>query len=231
MNCEDSITAHEPPAMETKLYEDRHDAGRRLAPLLSGFAGAADTLVLGLPRGGVVVAYEIAEALDLPLDVLVVRKLGFPSHPEFAMGAIASGDVVVTNEEVLAQVAGSGEMLRRVMEEEKMELHRREEIFRHGRPMEDVRGKTVLLIDDGIATGATMRAAIQSLQQRRVKRCIAAVPVASPQACEEISGLADKVVCPLMPPNFRGVGQFYLNFEQTTDEEVIALVEQRMLTV
>jgi putative phosphoribosyl transferase len=217
--------------MALDLYEDRRDAGRRLAQLLTAHAGAPDTLVLGLPRGGVVVAHAVAKALGLPLDVLVVRKLGLPSQPEVAMGAIATGDVLVTNAAVLQDIPNARDIVQRVMEEELEELHRREKTYRGHRPIEDVARKTVLLIDDGMATGATMRAALLSLRQRQVRRCIVAVPVAAPQACMEIRKMADEVVCPLTPTDFRGVGQFYQDFEQTTDAEVLALLEDLSLKV
>lgn len=202
------------------IYRHRRDAGQRLVPLLAEFAAAPDTVVLGLPRGGVPVAREIASALDLPLDVLVVRKLGCPGQPEYAMGAIASGGILVTNESFVESVPNAAALLRECQLREEVELRRRESLFRGEHPALAVAGKTVLLVDDGMATGSTMRAALLSLQQRHARRLIAVIPVAAPDALREIARVADDVICPLTPAGFRGVGQFYADFQQTSDEEV-----------
>lgn len=209
-----------------RLYRDRADAGRRLAELLSSYAGRPDLLVLALPRGGVPVAWEVARALGAPLDVFVVRKLGLPGHPELAMGAIASGGVVVLNEEVLKRYNVPGEVVDRVAAEERSELERREKAYRGDRPPPEIRGRTVILVDDGLATGATMRAAARAVRKLGPKRLVVAVPVAAPDVCEELRAEVDEIVCAMTPASFQAVGQWYETFDQTTDEEVRSLLER-----
>lgn len=205
------------------MLVDRRQAGRLLAQELAQYRGQRDVIVLGLPRGGVPVAYEVAQALDAPLDVFIVRKLGFPGHEEYAMGAIASGGVRVMN----ADVAGmhiAQDVIDAVTAREQTELARRERLYRGDRPPLALADRTVILVDDGLATGSTMRAAVQAVRQQRPRRLVVAVPVAAAATCTELRADADEVVCTLTPEPFRAVGVWYRNFEQTSDEEVHALL-------
>jgi len=211
---------------EPKTFPDREKAGRWLAGLLGDYRGDAGTIVLALPRGGVPVAAGIARELGLPLDLLMVRKLGFPDYPEVAMGAIASGGVTVLNDWPDLSSGGLRAALERVTRYEQEELERRESVYRTARPALPVKGKTVIVVDDGLATGATMRVAVEALRRRGVKRCVVAVPVGSDSACARLREVADELVCALVPPDFRGVGQFYEDFRQTTDAEVIHYLKQ-----
>jgi predicted phosphoribosyltransferase len=206
------------------LFVDRREAGRRLAVRLRSYAGP-DTLVLALPRGGVPVGYEVARALEVPLDVFVVRKLGLPGHPEMAMGAIASGGIPLLNDNLVQYLGLSPELVDEVVEQEREELERRELEYRGTESPPDVRGRTVILIDDGLATGSTMLAAIEALRKLGPARIVVAVPVASPQACEALAREADDVVCAATPQPFHAVGLWYDDFSQTTDEEVRELLE------
>jgi predicted phosphoribosyltransferase len=181
-------------------------------------------VVLALPRGGVPVAYEVAKELGAPLDVFIVRKLGVPGYEELAMGAIASGGVRVLNESVVAQLPDAERALRQATAHETRELERREADYRDGRPARDLRGKTVILVDDGLATGATMRAAVMALKQRQVAQCVVGVPVSSPETCAEFRAEVDEIVCVITPEEFRAVGQFYEDFSRTSDEEVRELL-------
>lgn len=203
-----------------RIYADRADAGRALAAALESRRGEDGTIVLGLPRGGVPVAYEIADRLDLPLDVLVVRKLGLPSQPELAMGAIASGGALVRNEEVVRYLSGCDGVFEAVRAKEQRELERRERDYRGDRPPLDLRNRTGILVDDGLATGATMEAAVRALRALGARRVVVAVPVASPEARDRIAAVADEVVCLAAPMFFSAVGQWYHDFGQTSDEEV-----------
>lgn len=219
------------PATEVALpFEDRHHAGRVLAhTLAASYAGVESLLVLALPRGGVPVAFEVAQALGAPLDVFVVRKLGLPGHAELAMGAIASGGIRVLNREVLAALPVSDEALARVTAAEERELRRREHLYREGRPLRDVRGQTVLVVDDGVATGTTMRAACTALGRLEPREIVVAVPLGTEETCADLLEVADEVVCVARPEPFYAIGQFYRDFTQTTDEEVRALLaEARM---
>jgi erythromycin esterase-like protein/predicted phosphoribosyltransferase len=210
--------------MADRLFRDRREAGRVLASLLDEYRGRSDVIVLGLPRGGVPVAYEVAMALGAPLDVFMVRKLGVPGQAEIAMGAIASGGVVVANDDVVRSARVTPEVMQQVAEREGRELLRREEAYRQGRPMQDLAGRTVILVDDGLATGASMRAAVQALRQLRPARIVVAVPAAARSTCEELAVMVDQVVCATTPSPFVAVGAWYWAFSQTTDEEVRRLL-------
>lgn len=205
-------------------YSDRREAGRRLAGALGAYAGRDDVLVLGLPRGGVPVAYEVARALDAPLDVFVVRKLGVPGHEELAMGAIASGGVRVLVPEVVDMLGIGPRQIDEVADAEYRELERRERLFRGGRPAPDYAGRIVILVDDGLATGATMRAAVQALRELGPRRIVVAVPAGAGETCAELSRIADDVICAATPEPFQAVGLWYRDFTQTTDDEVHALL-------
>jgi erythromycin esterase-like protein/predicted phosphoribosyltransferase len=206
--------------MAERLFRDRREAGRVLAGLLEHDRGRPDVVVLGLPRGGVPVAYEVATALGAPLDVFLVRKLGVPGHEEVAMGAIASGGTLVLNEDVVRGLGVRPEVVQQVAEREGRELLRREQAYRQGRPAPQLAGRTVILVDDGLATGASMRAAIQALRQHRPGRIVVAVPAAPESTCRELEALVDEAVCATTPSPFLAVGQSYWDFTQTTDEEV-----------
>ncbi|MFO7768010.1 MAG: phosphoribosyltransferase family protein [bacterium] len=206
------------------IYRNRKEAGRRLAEGLERFRGEEDLIVLGLPRGGVPVACEVAEALGAPLDVFLVRKLGVPGREELAMGAIASGGVQVLNEEIARDVEEDAR--ERVLEKEREELRRREEAYRGEREELDLEGRTALVVDDGLATGASMKAALEGVRASDPKKIVAAVPVGPPETVEELRSLADEVVCPETPRMFGGIGQFYQDFSQTTDEEVRESMER-----
>jgi putative phosphoribosyl transferase len=205
-------------------FRDREEAGRRLSRKLAAYAGKPDVIVLALPRGGVPVGYEVARAIGAPLDVFVVRKLGVPGHEELAMGAIASGNVRVLNDDVVRALRIPPDVIARVAAEEQIELERREQLYRGGRPAADVRGRTAILVDDGLATGASMSAAVAALRQLRPKRIVVAVPVAAASACEAFRRLVDEVVCAMTPESFQAVGIWYNDFSQTTDDEVRALM-------
>jgi predicted phosphoribosyltransferase len=205
-------------------FKNRYEAGRFLAERLSAYANRPDTLVLALPRGGVPVAYEIAKALGAPLDVFQVRKLGLPGHEELAMGAIATGGVRVRNPEVVEYLRIPDEVIDEVTARERQELERRERLYREGRPALSPRGRVVILVDDGLATGSTMRAAILALRQQQPASIVVAVPVAAKQTCEELRAVADEVVCAVTPDPFYAVGLWYEDFAQTTDEEVRELL-------
>jgi predicted phosphoribosyltransferase/dienelactone hydrolase len=208
----------------SKPFADRADAGRVLAGDLAEYAARPDVIVLGLPRGGIPVAYEVACALGAPLDVFVVRKLGAPGQEELAMGAIASGNVVVLNDEVIEALQISAEELKAEIDNESRELERREAIYRGGRPLIPVKGKTVILIDDGLATGSTMRAAVAALRRQAPARIVVAVPVGASSTCAEFERIADQCVCAIAPEEFRSVGLWYEDFTQTDDEEVCNLL-------
>jgi predicted phosphoribosyltransferase len=210
--------------MVGSCFRDRREAGRLLAARLSAYANRPDVVVLALPRGGVPVAAEVARALGAPLDVFVVRKLGVPGHEEFAFGAIATGGVRVLNEDVVRALQIPDRVIDAVAAREQEELARRERVYRGDRPPLDVRGRTVILVDDGLATGATMHAAIRALRQQQPARIVVAVPTASPEACDELKRVVDDVVCATTPDPFYAVGLWYEDFSQTTDEEVRELL-------
>jgi predicted phosphoribosyltransferase len=207
-------------------YDDRTQAGKVLAENFRGLTNHKDILVLALPRGGVPVAYEIAKTLNAPLDVFIVRKLGVPTHEELAMGALATGGVTVFNEEIVRQLHIPKEMMDEVIEKEKVELARREAAYRGNKPLPEIKNKTIILVDDGIATGATMRAAVKALRLLKPAKIIIAIPVAEYNTCQEMEKIADEVICPLKPTMFYAVGAWYENFPQTTDEEVCELLKR-----
>lgn len=204
-------------------FSDRREAGRELATLLTQVR-SDEVVVLALPRGGVPVAYEIARALGAPLDVFLVRKLGTPGHPELAMGAIASGGIRVLNDEVVRYLNIPPELIDAVAEREQAELERREQAYRRGGPMPSLKNRTVILVDDGLATGSTMKAAVEAVKQQQPARVIVAVPVGAPDTCRALEDIADEVVCARMPSPFSAVGQWYRDFTQTTDHEVTELL-------
>ena len=205
-------------------FPDRAEAGRFLATKLSKYSGRDDVIVLGLPRGGVPVAYEVARALRVPLDVFIVRKLGVPGFEELAVGAIASGGVRVLNEDVARALPNADEIIEAVTKQETAEVERREQKYRDGRPAPEIQGKAVILIDDGLATGATMRAAVKALRQRGAAKIVVAVPVGPLDTCKEFEEEADEVVCASAPEFFQAVGQYYEDFSQTSDDEVRELL-------
>src|SRR5688572_13452054 len=208
------------------IFRDRREAGKLLGAELAEYVGRDDVVVLALPRGGVPVAYEVAQALAAPLDVFLVRKLGVPGHEELAMGAIASGGTLVLNEDVVGPLRISAEVIERVMQNEEAELKRRERLYRDDRPPPVVNEKVVILVDDGLATGATMRAAVAALRLHEPKEIIVAVPIAAPETCIELRREADHVICAATPRPFFGVGRWYTDFSQTTDEEVRELLSR-----
>ena len=206
--------------MATLPFRDRTEAGRVLATYLTAYADRPDVLVLALPRGGVPVAYEVARALRAPLDVFLVRKLGVPGREELAMGAIASGGVCVLNTDVLRMLSIPPRVVDNVAARERRELARREQAYRDGGPPPEVRDRITILVDDGLATGSTMRAAVTALRQEQPRRIVVAIPVASPDTCRELRREVDELVCAETPEPFFGVGWWYQDFRQTTDDEV-----------
>ncbi len=209
-----------------RAFPNRAEAGRLLAAKLENYLDRSDVVVLGLPRGGVPVAYEVAQRLGAPLDVFVVRKLGVPGFEELAAGAIASGGVRVLNEDVVRALPNADQLIESVTEKETVELERREQIYRDGRPAPELRGRVVILVDDGLATGATMRAAVAALRQRGVAKIVVAAPVGAPDTCRELEQEADEIICAITPEFFQAVGQYYEDFSQTSDEEVRELLSR-----
>jgi predicted phosphoribosyltransferase len=209
---------------EHRAFQNRRDAGRTLAAALRKYAGRDDVVVLALPRGGVPVAYEVARALGVPLDLFLVRKLGTPGHRELAMGAIASGGVRVLNDDVVRWYGIPKDAIEAVAREEERELVRREQAYREGRESVSIEGRVAILVDDGLATGSTMRAAVKAVRQLGPSAIVVAVPVGARETCDELSAIADEVVCLRTPEPFSAVGQWYLDFDQTTDEEVRRLL-------
>ena len=208
------------------IFKNRADAGRKLAARLTRYAERGDVLVLALPRGGVPVAYEVAKELKVPLDVFLVRKLGVPGHEELAMGAIASGGVRVINEDLVNYLGIPDEVIDAIAAVEQRELERRARAYRDDRPEPDVKDHIVILIDDGLATGSTMRAAAASLRQQKPRRIVVAVPVSAPETCNELRSEVDEIVCAVTPEHFQGVGLWYEDFSQTSDEEVRELLNR-----
>jgi putative phosphoribosyl transferase len=207
-------------------FSDRAEAGRLLAERLSEYAGRDDVVILALPRGGVPVGREIARALAAPLDIFLVRKLGLPGQEELAMGAIASGGARVINEQLVAQLGLSTDVIDRVAERELVELERRERLYRGERPPPDVRGRVVILVDDGLATGSTMRAAVAALRAQAPSRIIAAVPAGPPESCATLAREVDEAVCLIEPQPFYAVGLWYRDFAEITDDDVRRLLTE-----
>lgn len=209
-------------------YADRKDAGKILVPYLQSYAHQPNVIILALPRGGgVPVAYELARSLGVPLEVFVVRKLGVPGQEELAMGAIASGGIVLFNEFLIAQLDLDESIIQTVIKREKKELERREFLYRRNRPPLQLSGKTVILVDDGIATGFTMRVAVLAIRKQNPKHLVIAVPVAEPSIYKTMEAIADQIVCPLKPIYFNAVGQWYDDFAQVSDDEVIEMLGKR----
>jgi predicted phosphoribosyltransferase len=207
------------------MFQDRFDAGRQLAQKLLRYRNQSDLLVLALPRGGVPVAFEVARALDAPLDVFVVRKLGYPPAPELAMGAVASGGVIVLNDSVVEQTGVPQTVIQRVAERERRELHRQEAEYRGSRPRPQILGRTVILVDDGLATGSTMLAAVRAIKKLRPARLVVAVPVGARQTCAEFQHEVDEIVCAVCPQDFQAVSLWYEDFAPTQDQIVVKLLE------
>jgi putative phosphoribosyl transferase len=210
----------------TTRFRDRSEAGRTLAQELSKYAGREDVIVLALPRGGIPVGYEVAKALGAPLEVFVARKLGVPGHPELAMGAIASGGSAVLDQGLVRRLGITQGQLDQAVADEAQELVRREEAYRGDHEPPELRGKTVILVDDGLATGATMRAAALAVRDQQPAKIVVAVPVAAEETCDQFRDVVDDVVCAVTPKPFYAVGMWYEDFDQTTDDEVRELLER-----
>lgn len=207
-------------------FRDRAEAGQQLADALAAYAGAAEVLVLALPRGGIPVAWQVAKALGAPLDVFVVRKLGAPGNPELAIGAVAPEGVCILQEQIIADLEIPAEAVAAIAASEQEVVRQNEALYRRNFPAHNVGAATVIVVDDGVATGSTMRAAIAALRQLKAARIVVAVPVAPASTCRELQAIADEVVCLATPETFFTVGQWYVNFEQVSDEEIVALLEQ-----
>ena len=214
----------DPASRSDQRYRDRRDAGRTLAELLREYAGRDDVVVLALPRGGVPVGYEVAKALDAPFDVFTVRKLGVPGNPELAMGAIATGGVIVLDQRLIQLLGVDRSQLQQLVAAELQELERREQAYRGNRDPPEVTGKTVILVDDGLATGSTMRAAAVAVRELNPARIVVAVPVAAEETCDAFRDVVDEIVCGVTPRPFHAVGLWYDEFDQTSDEEVRELL-------
>jgi putative phosphoribosyl transferase len=208
------------------VYRDRKDAGKRLAEKLMHYRDKADVIVLGLPRGGVTVAYEVAGVLQCPLDILIVRKIGFPGDPELAAGAVSETGSVVFNEDIVPRYGVSRAYLEKETARQKEEIARRIALYREGKGIPPLAGKTVILVDDGVATGATVKAAISTLKKERIAKLVIALPVASRDAEQEITPLVDEWVCLQAPAGFRAVGSYYADFTQVEDEDVVAMLKE-----
>jgi predicted phosphoribosyltransferase len=210
-------------------FSNRREAGAELASKLHHYAGRTDIVVLALPRGGVPVAFEVAEALGAHLDIFLVRKLGMPGHPEYAIGAIASGGVRVLNDEAVRAYRIPERVIDTIASDEQREIERREREYRHGEALTDLLGKVVILVDDGLATGSTMKAAVRAVRQHRPARVVVAVPVGAPDTCDEFAAVADETVCARTPEPFSAVGLWYVDFSQTTDDEVRELLREHAM--
>ncbi len=215
----------------TVILQNRTQAGQLLALQLTAYANSAEVLVLALPRGGVPVAYEIAQALNLPLDVCLVRKLGVPDRRELAMGAIAMGGIRIINQDVVDWLKITPDTLERVTREEQEELERRDHLYRENRPFPEICDRTIILVDDGIATGSTLRAAIATLKQQHPAAIIVAIPVAPPSVCQELATEVDRVICLREPDSLHSISLWYKDFSQTTDEEVRNLLSQKVMEI
>jgi len=223
--------SHRPDHTSPLPFADRHEAGVELASRLAEYKGREDLVILGLPRGGVPVAFEVARILEAPLDVFVVRKLGMPGDPEFAIGAIASGGVRILREDVIRAQQIPRAVIEAIAQQEMAELARRELDYRQGRPLTPLRGRTVILVDDGLATGSSMRAAVEAVRLYDPVRVVVAVPVGAPPACEELAALTDETICARMPESFSAVGRWFRDFSQTTDAEVRTLLAEHAARV
>jgi putative phosphoribosyl transferase len=219
-------TLHQEARIVTARFRDRTEAGQRLASKLLSYANRSDVLVLGLPRGGVPVAAEVAKALHAPMDICLVRKLGIPSHQELAMGAIASGGVRVLNDDVLSWLKISSKTIDEVAACELLELQRRDRTYRGDRLLPEVCDHTIILVDDGLATGSTMQAAVLAIKQQKPQRIVVAVPVATVDICQKMREMVDEVVCVMMPDPLYSIGFWYMNFAQTTDAEVCECLQK-----
>jgi putative phosphoribosyl transferase len=207
-------------------FRDRRDAGKKLARKLFAYAARPDVTILALPRGGVPVGYEVARALNAPLDIFIVRKLGMPGREELAIGAIASGGIRILNKDIIRMLSIPDEVINFVVKRELQELQRREDLYRGGRTAPEARDRTVILIDDGLATGASMRAAVAGLRAQHPARIVVAVPAAAPETCDAFQSEVDEIICASTPEPFYGVGHWYEDFSQTTDEEVRNLLQE-----
>ncbi len=212
--------------LDTIVFKDRKEAGSLVAEKLMHYADREEVIVLALPRGGVVNGFEIARRLNCPLDILIVRKIGFPGQPELAIGAVAETGAVVLNEEIISMGRISDEYINQETEKQKEEIMRRRELYRGGKGLPALEGKTVILVDDGVATGATMKAAISALTQEKLKKLVVGLPVASIEASESIGVMVDEMVCLQSPPGFMAVGGYYEDFTQVTDEEVVDMLKR-----
>jgi putative phosphoribosyl transferase len=212
--------------LDTIIFRDRKEAGALVAEKLMHYAGRKDIIVLALPRGGVVNGFEIARRLNCPLDILIVRKIGFPGQPELAIGAVAETGAVVLNEDVISMGRVSEEYIKQAAEKQKGEIKRRRELYRGGKGLPELEGKTVILVDDGVATGATMKAAIAALKEEKIKKLVVGLPVASVEAEASIGKMVDEMVCLQAPPGFMAVGGYYEDFTQVTDDEVVEMLKR-----
>jgi predicted phosphoribosyltransferase len=210
-----------------RQFQDRTEAGLALAKALSAYTNKQNVLVLALPRGGVPIADAVAKELSLPMDVWLVRKLGVPWQEEFAMGAVSMGGICHVDSNIVSGLGIPDSFIQETVARERAELDRRNKLYRHDKPAPDLQGKTVIVVDDGIATGATMHAAVLSLREARAQRIVVAVPVGSASACSTLENIADEVVCAHMPEPFYGVGQWYRDFSQTSDDEVLEILNQK----
>lgn len=208
------------------MFKDRRDAGIQLAERLTHYKDKDNLLVLALPRGGVVPGFEVAKALNAPLDVLIVRKIGFPGQPEFAIGAVAETGAVSMNRSIVGRYNVSGDYIKEETARKKEEIARRVEMYRGGRSIENLEGRTVILVDDGVATGATMKAGIAALKKEKIGKLVIALPVAPPSTADELGDMADEVICLETPEDFAAVGGYYYDFTQVTDDEVVAMLNE-----
>jgi len=210
------------------MFRDRREAGEKLAERLGDYKGRRDALVIALPRGGVVTGHEIAVRLDLPLDVIIIRKIGFPGQPEFAIGAVAETGEVVLSDEVISAYGVEEAYIRQEVEDQKKVIEKRKALYREGKEITGLAGRTVILVDDGVATGSTIKAAIAALKKLKPKKLVAALPVAPPKTARELKGMVDELVCLHVDPYFFAVGNYYSNFEQVTDEEVALILQKKV---
>lgn len=210
------------------MFHDRKDAGVQLAERLKHYKDAKEAVVLALPRGGAVTAYEIASALNIPLDVLIVRKIGFPGEPELAIGAVSETGVVVLNKEIISAYGVSEEYIRDEISKQKEEILRRVKVYRGGRKIGELKNKTIILVDDGVATGATMKAAIATLRKEKIKKLVVALPVAPPETAEELKKIADEFICVETPFHFTAIGAHYRDFTQVSDSEVEEILRKSL---